>query len=110
MTILISNIGDPVYHQVHTIFFLPVSKIPGKLCVTPFMVILTSGLIVKIVMMKLVGNDGSDSADNDDDDDWNGDIELCIPGFKCHSRRQIPIFGQQCRPSEAKNRTNCDPK
>ena len=77
---------------------------------TLFMVILTSGLIVKIVMMKLVGNDGSDSADNDDDDDWNGDIELCIPGFKCHSRRQIPIFGQQCRPSEAKNRTNCDPK
>ena len=69
---------------------------------TLFMVILTSGLIVKIVMMKLVGNYGSDSADNDDDDDWNGDIELCIPGFKCHSRRQIPIFGQQCRPSEAK--------
>ena len=59
---------------------------------------------MKIVMMKLVGNYGSDSANNDDDDDWNGDIELCIPGFKCHSRRQIPIFGQQCRPSEAKNR------
>ena len=39
------------------------------------MVILTSGLIVKIVMMKLFGNDGSDSANNDDGDDWNGDIE-----------------------------------
>ena len=90
-----------------TFFFLAKSKIPGKLFVTLFMVILTSGLIVKIVMMKLVGTDGSD---NDDDDDWNGDIELCIPGFKCHSRRQIPIFGQQCRPSEAKNRSNCDPK
>ena len=59
MTILISNIGDPVYHQVPTFFFLAVSKIPGKLCVTLFMVILTSGLIVKIVMMKLFGNDGS---------------------------------------------------